>query len=158
MTNLFKILFICHEMYSYSPVSDSSRFLTRSDTNEAVQPQEIASDLKFQIYVEGLYYLCSKNKGADQLRGYRAADLHLCFRICKVHDAAQIKWMTNLFQILFICHDMSEFGLEAPQCLPILLYIRQCRFPLQPRFYHSLQACKLSMESPKVLQHGNLCS
>ena len=33
--------------------------------------------------MEGLYYLCSENKGADQLRGYREADLHLCFRICK---------------------------------------------------------------------------
>ena len=31
---------------------------------------------------EGLYYLCSENKGADQLRGYREADLRLCFRIC----------------------------------------------------------------------------
>ena len=40
--------------------------------------------LKFCIYkVEGLYYLCSENKGADQLRGYREADLRLCFRICK---------------------------------------------------------------------------
>ena len=25
----------------------------------------------------------AKNKDADQLRGYREADLHLCFRICK---------------------------------------------------------------------------
>ena len=33
--------------------------------------------------VEGLYYLCSENKGADQLPGYREADLPLCFRICK---------------------------------------------------------------------------
>ena len=24
-------------------------------------------------------YLCSENKGADQLRGYHAADLQLCF-------------------------------------------------------------------------------
>ena len=24
-----------------------------------------------------------RNKGADQLRGYREADLRLCFRICK---------------------------------------------------------------------------
>ena len=31
----------------------------------------------------GLYYLCSENKGADQLRDYREADLRLCFRICK---------------------------------------------------------------------------
>ena len=30
-----------------------------------------------------LYYPSSENKGADQLRGYREADLCLCFRICK---------------------------------------------------------------------------
>ena len=30
-----------------------------------------------------MYYLCSENKGVDQLRGYREADLRLCFRICK---------------------------------------------------------------------------
>ena len=31
-----------------------------------------------------MYYLCCENKGADQLRGDHAADLHLCFfRICK---------------------------------------------------------------------------
>ena len=33
--------------------------------------------------MEGLYNLCGENKGADQLRGYREADLRLCFRICK---------------------------------------------------------------------------
>ena len=31
----------------------------------------------------GLYYPISENKDADQLRGYREADLRLCFRICK---------------------------------------------------------------------------
>ena len=30
-----------------------------------------------------MYYPCRENKGADQLRGYREADLRLCFRICK---------------------------------------------------------------------------
>ena len=30
-----------------------------------------------------MYYPCGENKGADQLRGYREADLRLCFRICK---------------------------------------------------------------------------
>ena len=30
-----------------------------------------------------MYDLCRENKGADQLRGYREADLRLCFRICK---------------------------------------------------------------------------
>ena len=39
------------------------------------------SDLESSL--EGLYYLCSENKGADQLRGYREADLGLCFGICK---------------------------------------------------------------------------
>ena len=59
-------------------------FPTWSDTNQAVQLQKMARGLKFQIeQVEGLYYLFSENKGADQLRGYREADLRLCFRICK---------------------------------------------------------------------------
>ena len=30
-----------------------------------------------------MYYPCSENKGAEQLRGYREADLRLCFRIGK---------------------------------------------------------------------------
>ena len=44
----------------------------------------MARGLKFLIKeVEGLYYPCSENKDADQLRGYREADLRLCFLICK---------------------------------------------------------------------------
>ena len=31
-----------------------------------------------------MYYPCSENKGADQLRGDREADLRLCFRLCKL--------------------------------------------------------------------------
>ena len=55
-----------------------------SHTNRAVQPHKMARGLKFRIKkVEGLYYPCSENKGADQLRGHREADLRLCFRICK---------------------------------------------------------------------------
>ena len=43
---------------------------TRSDTNRAVQSLNMARGLKFQIQKEeGLYYPCSENKGADQLRG-----------------------------------------------------------------------------------------
>ena len=43
----------------------------------------MARGLKFRIKkVEELYYPCSENKDADQLRGYREADLRLCFRIC----------------------------------------------------------------------------
>ena len=58
--------------------------LTRSDKNRAVQLQKMARGLKFWIKEEeGLYYLCSENKGADQLRGCREADLRLCFRTYK---------------------------------------------------------------------------
>ena len=54
-------------------------FPSRSGINWAVQPQKTARGLKFWILeVEGLFCLCSKNKGTD---------LCLCFRICKFsHD------------------------------------------------------------------------
>ena len=46
-----------------------------SDTNRAVQAQNMARDLNFRMYeVKGLYYPSSENKGAD---------LRVCFRICK---------------------------------------------------------------------------
>ena len=49
-------------------------------SEQAAQPQKMARGMKFQIKkVTGLYYLCSENKGADQLQGYRGADLRLCF-------------------------------------------------------------------------------
>ena len=59
-------------------------FPTSSDTNRAVQSHKMARGFKFRIKEEeGLYYPCSENKDADQLRGYHKADLRLCFRICK---------------------------------------------------------------------------
>ena len=58
----------------------SSGFSTRSDTNRAGKSQKMARGSKFRILeVEGLYYPCSENKGADQLCGYRTTDLRLCF-------------------------------------------------------------------------------
>ena len=60
-------------------------FPNRSDTNWAVEAQKQARSLKFWSWVaEELYYPCSENKGADQLRGYREADLRLCFRLCRL--------------------------------------------------------------------------
>ena len=48
------------------------------DPNWAVRPQQMARGLKFQVKkVEGLHCLWSKNKAADQLHGYCAADLRL---------------------------------------------------------------------------------
>ena len=68
----------------------------------------MARGLKFRIYkVEGLYYLSSENKGSDQLRGHRKADLCLCFHIYATrlfsHDATQMifrsakKWAVTLY-------------------------------------------------------------
>ena len=59
-------------------------FLTWSDINQAVQQQKMSRGLTFRIQkAEGLYYLGSENKGADQLCSYREADMRLSFRICK---------------------------------------------------------------------------
>ena len=53
-------------------------FPNRSDTNRAVQAQKMARGWKFRIEeVEELYYPCSENKGADQLRCYPEADPHM---------------------------------------------------------------------------------
>ena len=60
-------------------------FPNRFDTNRPVQPQKQARSLKFWSSVEEeLYYPSSENKEADQLRGYREADLRLCFRLCRL--------------------------------------------------------------------------
>ena len=62
----------------------SSGFLTRSYTNRSVQSQKQTRTSTFRILEEEeLYYLCSENKGSDQLRNYYEADLCLGFRIGK---------------------------------------------------------------------------
>ena len=62
----------------------------------------MARGLKFRILkVEGLYYLCSENKSAYQLRDYREADLRLCFRTCKrrfSHNEAHILIYENIIR------------------------------------------------------------
>ena len=62
-------------------------FPTWSDTNQALQLQKMARGLKFQIKKEeGLYFLCSENKGADQICVFVVAYAKCWFS----HDAAQI--------------------------------------------------------------------
>ena len=68
----------CHER---KPI-----FPTRSDTNRAVRPQVMVRALKSRILKDGMHYPCCENKDADQLRYYCAADLRLCFHICKPED------------------------------------------------------------------------
>ena len=67
----------CFKHNSYRVAS--SGFPTNYDTNRAVQPHKMVRGLKHCMYkVERFYVLFSENKA-----GYRAADLRLCFRICK---------------------------------------------------------------------------
>ena len=55
-------------------------FPTTSNTDQAVQPQEMARGLKIRNYeIEELYYLYRENINADQIRGNYAVDLHLFF-------------------------------------------------------------------------------
>ena len=52
-----------------------------------------------------MYYPCSENKGADQLRGYREADLRLCFRPCKLLVFSRtgsiliLKWLSCCYML-----------------------------------------------------------
>ena len=67
----------------------------RKPVFRAVQPQKMARDLKFQFQEEEeSYYLCSKNKGADQLRAVTAQLIcALVFSYAKFrfsHDSTQI--------------------------------------------------------------------
>ena len=50
-------------------------FMTWSDTNQVVQLQKMARDLKISDLESRGILLCRENKGADQLRGNHEADL-----------------------------------------------------------------------------------
>ena len=56
-----------------------------------------------------MYYPYSENKGADQLRGYRKADLRLCFRMCKKPVFSR-RGSNDLTQQYTKLHDMTFFG------------------------------------------------
>ena len=93
-------------------------FPTWSETNQAVQLQKMARGLKFRIYVvEGLYYPYSENKGADQLRGYREADLRLCFAYAK-------HWFSH-----GVAHFVLDLSVKCPVRFKLILVRSQTRNP-----------------------------
>ena len=56
--------------------------MLRTFQTPLVQSQKMTRGLYFSdLGRTGMYYPYSENKGADQLRGQREADLRLCFRI-----------------------------------------------------------------------------
>ena len=71
--------------------------IDQADTNRAVMPQKMARGLKVRMQEEeGLFYLCSENKGADQLHSY-------CFAYAKSrfsHDASQIIETNDILKAL----------------------------------------------------------
>ena len=63
--------------------------------------------------MKGLHYLCSKNKGADQLCSHCRADLHLYFHIyadCCFSDAAAHLYLHDfvLVQLLYMSINMRK--------------------------------------------------
>ena len=80
----------------------------------------MARGLKFRIKIEqGLYYPCSENKDADQLRGNRKADLRLCFRICESwfsHVAAQLLISVEVAEWPMFVKDLLSFSI-LPICI-----------------------------------------
>ena len=65
-------------------------FPIRSDTDRTVQPQKMTRGLKFRIYEVGeLFYLCSGNKGAHQIRVYSAFVFAYAKKKRFSHDAAE---------------------------------------------------------------------
>ena len=71
-----------------------------------------------------MYYPCSENKDADQLRGYREADLRLCFRPCKLLFSSRTGSFHRINQTLYEPHHektgympMRKQRRLADQCL-----------------------------------------
>ena len=87
MPKLYVLLYSNNYQMSRLVRKPTMWFPNRSDTNRPVQAQKRARSLKLKFWIEveeELYYPNIENKGADQLRGYREADLRLCFRICRL--------------------------------------------------------------------------
>ena len=89
--------------------------------------QKVARGLEFRIYEEKeLHCLCSKNKGADQLRiSDREANLRLCSRICKkqvfsrgsIMNQLSINLLTNLLQ----CSSFNAHKLGKNRVIRVIL-------------------------------------
>ena len=89
--------------------------------------------------------MCFENKGADQLRGYREADLRLCFHICKkpVFSRRGSNGNYDLF-ILYECY----FKLLIEEQMLDLTHVHVCQMLLIAIFIHN------KSDSPGVIVKG----
>ena len=63
-----------------------------------------------------MYYPCSENKDADQLRGYREADLRLCFRPCKLLVFSRTGSNGScccILKCILLCHQLFSISLSS---------------------------------------------
>ena len=99
------------------------------DTNQSVQPQKMARDLKFRVKeVEGLYYLCSENKA---LLIYAFVFAYAKIRFS--HDAAHILVNTRksspvgtttiLVLIYFFSLVLDDKKLESQNVILLVVYL-----------------------------------
>ena len=85
-----------------------------------------------------MYYLCSQNKGADQLCGYHTADLRLCFHICKTGFL-----MKRL--IFNMTREGSRTAAQTAGCVTMVIY--ESGYRKIPKFS---DARKLCCNQPKI--------
>ena len=115
---------------SYLVGKQTMWFPNRSDTNRPVQAQKRARSLKFRIKVEEeVYYPCSENKGADQLRGYLIcvfvfayADrwfsdvaAHIILSSGKLVHKMNTPYIPLLYRIIGICRGYTRFSHFCPK-------------------------------------------
>ena len=87
----------------------STGFLTRSKTNQAVQPQKIVRSFKFQINeVEALYYPCSKIKLLISCTVTAQLTCTFVFRICKKQVSHDVVHIEDGITVKFLNFGMPE--------------------------------------------------
>ena len=102
-----------------------------------------------------MYYPCSENKGADQLRGYREADLRLCFRLCKLlvfsctgsFNFFSIGWRNRRlsFEVVSkVCNFSIQLKLLPPGAPPPPppTLVRYCQFGVSPVNHSDSDICR----------------
>ena len=121
--------------------------------NRAIQLQKMAKGLKFRIKeVEGLNYPYGENKGADQLRGYREADVCLCFLMCKKPVFSQRGsfsfTMRSVSSFITASRPSKQRNRAQPVIFPTTLLLdktsRQNRNTLCMFINHLLRACRVN--------------
>ena len=110
---------------------------------------------------EELYYPSRENKGADQLRGYREADLRLCFLLCRLlvfpRDGSYgkpltllIKCKTNCFEYEIHVHLMNFIQITFIICKVYItiLHMKKVQNKMQGRCFQDLSVnCPMALHN-----------